>query len=450
MWRICYPEGTKNNYYRLRNRLIEEIMRAMTLQYFDKDETNYIMYFTATSKLYFNRNKFRLSEYFLKKAEGRATNINAHELLDIIYSDFIKLSHELVSINPERYIELRKQNAEQLKNLRLIDDILAVVNYRLKINQNFSSSENPIVELLEKTLEDFSADKEIINTPVLRLKIVQGVSQIMLQKREYESLEGYLINAYDEFVKEKLFNKSNHNNKLQMLTYIVNTLFANDKLDESLNYAAKLKESMDEYGKLLYDKYAFFYYNALVLNYSVTNIDKGIELLEGIRDNESLKNTPFYEVFVYLNLAIFWFKKENFHASIKQLNKLYQHESFEAADETLRFKIAIAELIIRYEIKDYEFLERRIHQIKKEFRDLVRKDENVREKNFMTLLKDMAAFQDVKFTIPLKKDIKEFILASRHDSKDDAEVINYSNWLQSKVKIDKKKSHEEDIIIPED
>ena len=376
IWRIMYPEGSKNNYYRLRHRLIDEVGRAMTLQYFDKDETNYIMYLTALSKMYYNRNKFRLSEYFLKKAEAKATKINTHELLDIIYTDYIRLSHELLNINPESYIEKRKQNDEQLKNIRQLDDILAVVNYRLKINQNFSSSENPIVVLLEKTLEDFSTDKEIINTPLMRFKIVQGVSQIMLQKREYSSLEGYLIAAYEEFAKEKLFNKNNHNNKLQILTYIVNTLFANDKLDQSLEYATKLKEAMDEYGKLLYDKYVFFYYNALVLNFSVTNLDKGIGLLEEIRDKESLKNTPFYEVFVYLNLAIFLFKKKDYHQSIKQLNKLFQHQSYQAADETLKFKIAIAELIIRFELKDYDFLEYRIEQIKKDFKDLLKKDEN--------------------------------------------------------------------------
>src|ERR1035441_9347434 len=99
MWRILYPEGTKNNYYRLRNRLIDEITRAMTLQYFDRDESNFIMYLTAMSKIYFSRNKFKLSEFFLKKAEGKATKINAHELLDIIYTDYIKLSHELLNIN---------------------------------------------------------------------------------------------------------------------------------------------------------------------------------------------------------------------------------------------------------------------------------------------------------------------------------------------------------------
>src|ERR1017187_1020049 len=193
MWRILYPEGTKNNYYRLRNRLIDEITRAMTLQYFDRDESNFIMYLTAMSKIYFSRNKFKLSEFFLKKAEGKATKINAHELLDIIYTDYIKLSHELLNINPENYIDKRKKNAEQLKNIRQIDDLLAVVNYRLKINQNFSASENPVVDLLQKTIDDFSMDKVIISNPTLRFKIVQAVSQVLLQRREYGTLEDYLI-----------------------------------------------------------------------------------------------------------------------------------------------------------------------------------------------------------------------------------------------------------------
>jgi tetratricopeptide (TPR) repeat protein len=234
-----------------------------------------------------------------------------------------------------------------------------------------------------------------------------------------------------------------------MLTYIVNTLFANNKLELSLEYADILKYAMEEYNRLLYDKYIFFYYNALVLNFSVTNIDKGIELLEEIKGNESLKNTPFYEVFVYLNLAIFWFKKQDFHQSIKELNKLFQHESYNTADETLKFKIAIAELIIRYELKDYEFLEYRIEQMKKDYRDLLKKEENGREKEFIGLLTKMIKFQDMKFTIPLKKTIREFIRTDDNDGKDDAEVINYSNWLKGKIKHDKGKSFEEEFDIPE-
>ena len=66
----------------------------------------------------------------------------------------------------------------------------------------------------------------------MRLKIYRAVSQILLQRHEYIALEEYLEKTYSDFNKEKLFNKSNHESKLQMLTYMVNCLHKNGKCNE--------------------------------------------------------------------------------------------------------------------------------------------------------------------------------------------------------------------------
>src|SRR4029077_455363 len=139
------------------------------------------------------------------------------------------------------------------------DDILAVVSYKMKVTQNFSADENPVIPLLQKTLNTVSKDKELRKSPQLRFKIYHAVSRILLQKREYKALEDYLLAIYKEFESEKLFAKNNHETKLQMIVFVVNTLFKNGKLKESLKYADKLKSAMEEYQRLFYDKYLFFY-----------------------------------------------------------------------------------------------------------------------------------------------------------------------------------------------
>jgi len=430
-----YSSGEdKNSFYRLKNRLMDDITKSLTLQYFNNDESNNILYLLAISKYFFAKNKFPIALHFLKKAESKAAKIENFQFLDLIYSDFIKLSHELVSVNPEIYIEKRKDNDLKLRNLKQIDDILAGVTYRLKVNQNFSTTENPVLKFLQKTIDDFSSDREIKKSPALRFKIYHAVSQILLQRRDYKSLESYLLKTYKQFTKENLFNKSNHNTKLQMLTYLVNTLFATNKLELSLQYASILKNAMEEFNNLLFDKYAFFYYNALVLNYSVTDIDKGIDLLERLKNDKSLKNTPFYEVFVYLNLAILSFKKKDYHKSIKQLNKLYQHDSYRNTDKSLQFKISIAELIIRYELQDYDFFEHRVKQMRKDFKVIVEKEENKREKDFISIISEMFNNAHDKLNKELKLKIESFIKSDLIEENEDAEVINYSNWLKSKIK----------------
>ena len=425
-----YNSDDKNSFYRLKNRLIEELNKCLMAQHHDEDDTIYVFHLLSLVKFYFSKNNFRLALRFIRKAEDKAKKIENYELLDIIYGELIKLSHEIVSINPEEYINKRKENRIQLNSVRQLDDILAAVRYRLKITQNFSEKDNPLLSILQNTIDDFSQDKEIKKSPKLRFMLYTAVSQVLLQKHDYKTLEDYLIKTYTQFNKEKLFNKGNHDTKLQMLTFLVNALFKNKKLKISLKYAEELKEAMSEYNKVLYNKYLFFYYNSLVINYSILDIDKAIKTLEELKDNDTLKNTPFYEHFIYLNLAVFWFDKQQYHNAIKNLNKLYLHNNYKNADTTLKFKIAIAELMIRYELQDYDFLEHKIVQIKKDYKVLLAKKEHEKEKQFIDIVKNMIVTDNIKRDKNVHEQIRKFI---NNNVLDDTEIIKYNNWLQVKI-----------------
>jgi tetratricopeptide (TPR) repeat protein len=337
-----------------------------------------------------------------------------------------------VKINPEEYIRKRDEARALLADVREVDNVLAAVYYRLKVSQNFSEKENPILKLLEKTVNTFSHARGIKKSPKLRFKMYSAVTQILLQRHEYEALEKYLLKTYKEFLHDKLFNKENHNVKLEMLHYIVNVLFKNKKYQNSLEYAETLHREMKEYGKLLYDKFLFFYYNSLIINYSILDKDKAISVLEDVLAHRTLKNTPFYELFVYLNLAILWFEKKDFHTSVKNLNKLYLHPEFKNADLALKFKIAVAELIIRYELLDFDYLEVKIKQVKRQFKEVLSDPANAREKEFLSILRKMIVSPQIRSNKPLIASISRFI-SSEEDVLNDTEVIHYSNWLKGKT-----------------
>jgi hypothetical protein len=427
-----YGGKNKNAFYRLKNRLAEDLNQCLLSQHYYRHDILYVYHLLSLARLYFSKNNFGLSLRFIRKAETEATRIENHELLDIIYGEYIKLSHEIVSVNPEEYIKKRQENQKYLIALRQMDDILAAVTYRMKITQNFSEKGNDILNILQKTVDDFSGDTAIKKSPKLRLKICSAVSQILAQRRDYILLEKYLLKMYPQFKKEHLFTKENHDLKLLMLTYVVNALFKNKKIALSLKYAEELKEAMSEHGKLLYDKYLFFYYNSLVINYSVLDKDKAIAILEELKENKALKNSPFYEIFVNINLMILWFDKEEYHKSIRFLNKLYMHDNYKNTDFTLKFKIAMAEIIVRHELKDFEFLEHRIRQVNKEYRDLIQKDEHKREKEFIGIVKEVIRSEGMRKNGPLLSRIKKF-LAVKEIRAEDAEIINYNDWLSKKI-----------------
>jgi hypothetical protein len=316
-----YSSNDKNSLYRLKNRILEDIGKSLSVHYHDATSLNTISNNLLLARLFHQKRQYKIAFYYLNKAERKAAEKESIDWLDIIYGDFIKLSHETLEVNPEEYIKKRKENRSKLNKVQEIDDTLAALIYRIRSSQNFAKQNNEIIQLLQKTVNDFSKSKEVKSSPILRFKIYDAVSRILLQQQNYASLEKYLLKTFLEFSSEELFNQNNHDTKLQMLTYLINSLFKNGKIELSLEYAEKLKKAIAEYNGALRDKYLFYYYNSLVINYSVKNIDKAIEILHEAKGSEIIKKLPMYNVFVYLNLAVLNFGKCEFKEALKNLVK---------------------------------------------------------------------------------------------------------------------------------
>ena len=430
---LLYAGKNKNSFYRLRNRLLRDLNKSMLIQHFDDDESIYPLCLLALEKFYMSRNNVKVSHYFLKKAEEQLKKAENFELLDIVYGDFIRLSHEMPTVNPEHYIKLRIENQNQIKQIREIDDVLAVVSHKMKLTQNFSSDENPVLSILQKTLKQHATNKDLIKSPKLRFRIYHAVSQILLQKRNYVTLEKYLLNTWHEFNNEKLFNRHNHETKLQMLVFIINTLFKNQNIKDSLKYTVMLNSGMDEFQRLHYDKYLFYYYNSLVINYSKTDRGKAIEILNEMKSIEKIRTVHFYLMFIYLNLAVCYFDKRDFHQSIRHMNRLFALDGYTEADSTLKFKIAIAELMIRYELKDFDVLEIKIRQVKKDFKEFFNLKSNTREILMVKIINKLIEKDSLRSEKLLLSEAKKHILSAVKKESSDADVLNYRNWLKEKL-----------------
>lgn len=421
-------QESRNAFYRLKNHLMEEVCKSNFILHVKDDDTIYCYYLLSKYRYYFIRNQYRVALYFLKKAEKQATAANNLEVLDIIYGEFVKLSHEMLSINLEKYLAERKAIFEKLNRLRQIDSILTSITFRLKTGQNYLSGNADVLSILETTINDFLTDAAVRKDPAFKIKIYEAVSQVLLQKHDYRSLEDYLVAAWESFTKEKVFTRNTHHVKLQMLTYLANTYFKNRKHKQSLETAARLKAALDEFNGLHRDKYLFFYYNALVINYSALNPDKAIEILEQLDSNKAIKRESYFQVFINLNLAILWHDKGNFRNALKFLNKLMLLETFPALDTALKIKIAMVELMIRSALPDKDYLEVRIRQIKKEYADILTMPHFDRERKLMEIIRLLI---EGKSKIP-KKTVTDFLRLKKADS-DETELINYNVWVTART-----------------
>lgn len=432
-----YKTEDKNALYRLKNRLLEDIGRSMALQYFDDTDFNQVVNSLVLSRLFQSKTQPKVALFYLQKAEKKALAADALELLDIIYSEYIRLSQDTLDIKPAEYIRLRKNNRQLLNRLQEVDDILAEVMYKIRVTQNFNQQDYRLVETLQQKVNEYSKIKEVRSSSQLRIKIYQSMSRIFLQNHDYAALEKYLDQTYSEFSREGLFNRNTHDIKLQMITYLVNALFKVGKFKDSLQWAGKLKTALNEFGGLLHDKYLFYYYNGLVMNYSDSDMEggrqKAIEVLNEAKESPVLKKQAYNILFVHINLMTLNFDSGNYRQAIKALVKLTMEPSYESLDRMLRFKIAVAELITRYELGDFDILEHRLEQVRKEFSDLQKGKDGKRQQEMLGILEQMIGSTAVKKDKDLVQRITKMLSAISIEEAKEIDLINYNGWLSAKI-----------------
>jgi len=432
IFRKLYPDGNKNAFYRLKNRLISDISASLFLQHFSEDDDIFAMYMISQAKYYFTKNHFDVSFYFLDKAEQKACKTESLELLNHIYSEMIKLSHFISDINPEEYILKRKKTVEQIKKINQINDIIAIINYRLSLTDSLKKHNNSILSFIQHTIDEFCSDIQLKNSNFLKQKIYEVVPKILLDKSEYQALELYLLTTYLQFNEDNVFNQKNHEMKLQMLSKYIQVMTLNKKYDRSLSYCQKLYATMEEFNGLYFEKYIFDYYHALIKNYIHTDPNKAIDILEKLKTNKSFRQLPSSSLFIFLNLTMIYFSFKSYNKALDNINCLYMSEEYNNTDSGIKFSIALTELIIRYELKDFDFIIHLTKQIEKDYKTLLDNEANNLEKEFLAIISQMVSLDNPIDNKLFQRRVKNLLNLSSRKSSDSNCLINFYSWLSEK------------------
>ncbi len=378
-------ETNPNNYYQIKNRLYHELNNSMVWQHIWKDNQSKSFSYILLSRVYKNKGELELAFHYLQHAEKEAIDSELHEVLSIIYSEIIKISHEILSIDVDYYIELKINNIKILSEIDEMDLLLAKIMYDIRTKQNFGKSDISLVQLIKTKYGKISKEKNLVNSARFRIRLFKMYSRLLLQERDYQSLEKFLIESNNEFKKDMLFDRSNHNEKLTLLTYLTNCLYKTKKHKESLKYAELLLISMKEYDSFLHDKYLFFYYNSLVLNYAKTDKDKALDYLNKASKNEVIKKLPSYTSFIYLNKSLIYFHQDNFIDAQKNMSRLILQEDFLLLDKAFQLKILIADVIIRFKNGQHDIVQK-IEDIRKNHKQLLLDEECVRDREMINII----------------------------------------------------------------
>jgi hypothetical protein len=221
-----------------------------------------------------------------------------------------------------------------------------------------------------------------------------------------------------------------------MLSWIVNVLFMNKKYVLSLEYAEKLKAEMVMYDNMLYDRFEFFYYNSLVINFSVINPKKAIDILLDLSTKEKIEKLTFNGVFVYLNLAVLYYGQKDFGKALHSLNKLYNYNGFESTDIRLKLKINLGELMMRFEENDNDILLYRLKQVHKDFENYFSENNSVWEAAFLDLFDMMMQDDKHRNAQQIKNTAHKLIDNIRSNTSQDDMLFAYDKWIAEKARID--------------
>jgi hypothetical protein len=183
---------------------------------------------------------------------------------------------------------------------------------------------------------------------------------------------------------------------------------------------------MKEYDSFLQDKYLFFYYNSLVLNYAKTDKDKALDYLNKASKNEVIKKLPSYSSFIYLNRTLIYFYQDNFKAAQKNMSRLILQEDFALLGKAFQLKILIADIIVRIKNGQHDIINK-IEDIRSNYQQLLLNEDCVRDREMINILSKKINDEDIV-------DDKKRILSCMSDyDSEDLDIISYNSWLRNNL-----------------
>ena len=414
-----------NNYYQLKNRVYHDLNNSIVWQHISKDHQSQSFSFVLLSRVYKNKGELEIAYHYLKTAEKEGIKNELYEILSIVYSEIIELSHELISVDLDHYLKLKKENSLVVQEIDEIDALLAKLMYDIKTKQNFAKSDASVLELLSKYYKENAKKKTVLDSPRFRLRLFKMYSRLLLQKEDYTSLEQFLVRTYNDFVSDGLFNRSNHNDKLTLLTYLTNCFYKTKQYSKSLEFAEILNIAMKEFDGFLNEKYVFYYFNSLVLNYAIEDKEKALEVLKEAKNNVSIKKLPAYISFIYLNTSLIYFQQEKYSLASTNISRLIQQDDFLSLDKVFQLKLLVVELIIRLELNQEDRILKQVRFINKEYKSLLSQDQLKRDAQVLELIVMVLNKEDISSNV-------ESITSSKSDEQSRSiDIISYNDWMKT-------------------
>lgn len=436
-----FGDDNKNAFYRLKNKVFEDVNKSLFFLHTHSEPISRIFQLRELARIFEQRQVPELALAYLKKADQVARKTKDYEALIIVYRHIIRFAQEYAGINPEPYIEAKQRYEEKLQKVDSLDDLIATIKYRIRRSYNMGRKATNVLKMLQKTIDEFSQDQELLQNRDNQVRLYQAISSIMIQNQDYKNLAAYVQETLKRFESNQWFSKKHHEMKLRMLTYLMNAHYKLGNHQESLGFADKLAVEMKKYQYLYYNKYLIIYYNGLLMNYINEDADKGIALVNYIKNQEDAINWEDYPVLTLLNPAILYYYTNQMEKALDLLNQFFIHPTFGQLDEGFQLKTYLLELMIAFDAEEMDVLDYKTEQFKKHYHEEMQKEEFQDERDFFQVFNLLVESRlGQKSEGPIRTQTRKFIQRYQKKAKKSDDLIPYDDWLSRNLNL--KKSNE--------
>lgn len=427
------PNGTKNNYYRLKNRLIQEIEDSLADLYRKKDESFEVFRLLRLAKIFSYKSDYEKSKRYLDEAEKTALKLEDYAAMHLIYKQYTALISNLSSINPVDYIQ-RKRNYNKIhQKIEENKFLIASVNYEMR-SSNFAGKNKNIQDTLDNLVEKLQIMDELKGSVTMRFEIDQCVRQSLLQRKEFGLLADYLEQTYATFTKDGLFTKQYHRNKIVTLIWIINTNLKEKQYEKALSYVDILEKALKEHNSLYYQQYFWLHRTSkFIITSFVGKHQEAVLIAEEALKKDPLPLTHPHAMIYFINLSVVHYNNNNLNKALEYLAHIISDASFNNLAPVWKVSLKTMETIYHIEDQNYNYAKNIYDNIKRSHRGLLKEAGYKRESMFLDILREI-----IQTPRPFKNEkiigkIQHFLETYPDFEPAANEGINYNIWLSSKI-----------------
>jgi len=441
--RELFPGMSKNAFYRLRNRLLDEVQQSMLVQYSRMDDELLVYRTIMLARIAFNKDDYSTAHSLLLEAEKKALKIEAYELTMLIYKELISMSSLVGIVDSHYYIEKRREIRQKHEELSELRYLRSTVTFKLTKSIHSSKTDRDIVKSLRE-IKDKLTQSELVKTSTnAKYNVFYAITNILYEEKKYELLLAHLIKGFEEFESEGLFDKSNHRSKIVTISWILATYSWLLRLPESVPYLDKMKEAIQQHDGIYEDKFKPFYVSYQnAIYYHTRQLKKSAKLLNRFteeylqgRDIVYLSELPQIVFAGHISrLAKTYFAMNDYDNALRQLAPCYIAEIHDKLPKEFRMEVAIMEVIIYFEKGDYSYALTHLRRIKRIYKKLLADPKNQIFKSFIGILNNVIKHNSFDLTKEQEKTVQEFIKIHPPYGDPFEKCISYRVWLEAKLR----------------